>query len=406
MAAPQFNVIQLVSPSAGASAGVSSAPIPCQAGDLFLFTGTLRLVSGVMQPTYVLLFYEANGTGLVPAVLMQAVTTDNGWHIWTATATAPTGAATAILSAYCPSGTTSTTWELSDFRLAQNGTPLYAPLNNFGMSLTGLSYLQEFIYPLYYLSLITSEYQQAPQFYAWRAAELTPITDLMAVTQQMYTYFAIPGAVGAQLDVIGAIVGANRLLPFQPSGLPAISATTSNTISPLFNTVADVNNTTGMTPGRTVTVDTGGNAENVTIISVNSGVSFNATFTKSHSSGVAVTAVAGAAPSALLNDADYTTLILAQIARNQWDGSIGEIYQLWNQIFPGLSFVFLDNQNMTCNAILSAQLSQIQLQMIENDLILPRPQAVLYIYQQPELPVFGFNGDGSIIAGFDSGKWA
>jgi len=77
--------------------------------------------------------------------------------------------------------------------------------------------IKEFVFPLYYLSLLTSQYQQAPNFYAWMAALIGPVVDLLALEQEAYLAFDIDLAVGAQLDVLGQIVGASRILPFQPT---------------------------------------------------------------------------------------------------------------------------------------------------------------------------------------------
>jgi hypothetical protein len=152
----------------------------------------------------------------------------------------------------------------------------------------------------------------------------------MACTAQMYQNFDLSLAVGPQLDAIGAIVGAPRALPFQPTG----------------------------------------------------------------------------GYSSILGDADYLTLIRAKIAKNQWNGSIGAIYTMWNQLFPGATLTLTDNQDMTVTVSLSGSITSLQQQMIENDLILMRPQGVLYVFGTAETPIFGFSGDGTLIAGFSEGHWA
>lgn len=70
----------------------------------------------------------------------------------------------------------------------------------------------------YYLSLLTSEYQLAPKIKAFLTAILTPIDDLDACYDTMNAAFDLDSAAGAQLDVLGQIVGVGRVLPFQPSG--------------------------------------------------------------------------------------------------------------------------------------------------------------------------------------------
>lgn len=61
-----------------------------------------------------------------------------------------------------------------------------------------------------YLSLITSEYSQQPNFLAWLTGTLQLLEDTQLLLTGMPGAFSLSGAVGAQLDVIGQLVGANR----------------------------------------------------------------------------------------------------------------------------------------------------------------------------------------------------
>lgn len=70
----------------------------------------------------------------------------------------------------------------------------------------------------YYLSLLTSEYRLAPNMNAWLSANLLIAQDITNCLAGMSGNFDIDYAVGAQLDVIGIIVGVNRRVNFQPSG--------------------------------------------------------------------------------------------------------------------------------------------------------------------------------------------
>lgn len=69
----------------------------------------------------------------------------------------------------------------------------------------------------YYLSLLTSEWQATTKFLEWTATLLTPLVDLQSAALAMYAFFDIDSAIGAQLDALGTLVGAGRLMPFQPS---------------------------------------------------------------------------------------------------------------------------------------------------------------------------------------------
>lgn len=67
-----------------------------------------------------------------------------------------------------------------------------------------------------YLNLVTSEYKNSTKFNKWLECLLTPFVDTQKLAQELYTYFDIDRAVGVQLDILGQIIGVNRLLPFQP----------------------------------------------------------------------------------------------------------------------------------------------------------------------------------------------
>ena len=62
----------------------------------------------------------------------------------------------------------------------------------------------------YYLQLITSEYQSAPNFMAYAAALLKYLDDLSQLLLQMQIAFDLDQAVGVQLDVLGTIIGQSR----------------------------------------------------------------------------------------------------------------------------------------------------------------------------------------------------
>ena len=70
----------------------------------------------------------------------------------------------------------------------------------------------------YYLSLITSQYQNSPKFLAWMKALLQVLDDATNCLYQFDWAFNVDVATGPQLDILGQIVGASRQLNFQPSG--------------------------------------------------------------------------------------------------------------------------------------------------------------------------------------------
>lgn len=182
----------------------------------------------------------------------------------------------------------------------------------------------------YYLSLLTSEWQATTKFLEWTATLLTPLVDLQSAALAMYAFFDIDNAIGAQLDALGTLVGAGRLMPFQPSD--------------------------GVSP--------------------------------------------------ILDDPTYRILLKAKIAQNQFNGQIDSLYAIWSQLFPGGRVIFIDNMDMTATVILAASFTSIVQDMITNGLIVPRPQGVQYTYAFATLPIFGFDLDGTYVAGWDTGHWA
>lgn len=110
--------------------------------------------------------------------------------------------------------------------------------------------------------------------------------------------------------------------------------------------------------------------------------------------------------SPVLDDDTYRLLLKATIANNQWDGTIGSLYPIWNSLFPGGHITILDNQNMTADIIMTGAFSSIVQDLISNGLIVPRPQTVAYQYSFGNLPMFGFDLENEFIAGWDTGKWS
>lgn len=70
----------------------------------------------------------------------------------------------------------------------------------------------------YYLSLITSEYQNSPNFLAFLQSFVQKFDDITSLLYMFDFDLQIDQAKGVQLDLIGTIVGANRTVDFQPRG--------------------------------------------------------------------------------------------------------------------------------------------------------------------------------------------
>lgn len=182
----------------------------------------------------------------------------------------------------------------------------------------------------YYLSLVTSEYRNSPKFIAFLTLLLKKFDDVSQCLVAMNQAFDIDNAIGAQLDMLGAIVGASRTVGFQPSG--------------------------GVSP--------------------------------------------------ILNDTTYRILIKAVAGANQWDGTIDGLQSIWENLFPGGTITIADNQNMTATIFLTGSFTSIVKDLITNGYIVPNPQTVGFKYIFSTLPVFGFDLDNDLVAGWDKGHWS
>jgi hypothetical protein len=182
----------------------------------------------------------------------------------------------------------------------------------------------------YYLGLITSEYQGSPNYLSWVRTLLQTLDDVSTCLHTLTDAFDLDTAVGAQLDILGVIVGQGRNMTFQPSG--------------------------------------------------------------------------GGSP--ILDDMTYRLLLKACIARNQWDGTVDGLKTVWANLFPGGKIIVSDGQNMSCTLVMSGSFTSIATDLINNGLIVPRPEGVLYNYTFATLPVFGFDENNANISGFDLGKWS
>jgi hypothetical protein len=118
--------------------------------------------------------------------------------------------------------------------------------------------------------------------------------------------------------------------------------------------------------------------------------------------------------SPILEDEMYRLLLKAKVIRNHWDGQAAYLIDRWADLFPEGKILIVDNQDMTISVTLEGAFSLPGIsnsgllipELIDNGLIVPRPEGVLMNVYVGELPFFGFDLDDANIAGFDKGKWA
>lgn len=211
-----------------------------------------------------------------------------------------------------------------------------------------------------YTSLITSEYNQQPNYMTTLQMTLQPIADNIAVMQSMPTLYDLDTAVGVQLDAVGAWVGVSRDISVPLTGV-------------YFS------------------LDTAG-------LGLDEGTWFSQF---DPDSGLVV-----------LPDEDYRTLIRARIARNQWDGSIPGAYAVWDALFAGqdIGILIQDLENMHMIMALTGSIpSAVTLALFRGGYLAMKPEAVhvdAYLTPSvPDTPYFGFDVENSAISGFDAGAW-
>ena len=200
----------------------------------------------------------------------------------------------------------------------------------------------------YYVALLTSEYQNAPNLKAFLQMMLQKFQDICQCQVSLDTAFDVDSAVGAQLDVIGVIVGAGRTVPFQPSG--GISPVLDDATYRVFlKATAAINQWNGLLD------------------------SLYSIWQTIFPGGIIIIA----------DNQDMTAAILVVSAASWGVGGWG------GGGWGGM-------QGFT----------SIEQDLIKNGLIVPRPEGVEYLYVFEPFPVFAFDQNNAYAAGFDVGYWA
>jgi hypothetical protein len=110
-----------------------------------------------------------------------------------------------------------------------------------------------------------------------------------------------------------------------------------------------------------------------------------------------------------LEDNLYRKILVLKTMTNYWDGSLHSIYVAWNAIFDEAYLKIIDNMDMTATVTLSGLMTQLVKDMIYNDLILPRPEGVQYIYSQDVIPetaaTFSYDMNTDYFKGYDESWW-
>ncbi len=179
-----------------------------------------------------------------------------------------------------------------------------------------------------YKDLITSQHRGKPNYMAVISAVLKHSEDVFKLGIFLDDYFDLDLATGAQENVLGVIVGADRTLPFQPGE--------------------------GLSP--------------------------------------------------MLDNAAYRNLIKARIARNTWKGGIEDLKNVWRRLY-GKGIIIQDNQDMTIDVVIIGITDRITTDMVQNGIIVPKPQSVGVNYYFAQNAVFGYDMETDTIKGYDHADW-
>jgi hypothetical protein len=216
-----------------------------------------------------------------------------------------------------------------------------------------------------YLGLITSWHSDKPRFMNTVAVLLQPMVDAQAMLAQMTADFDLDSAVGVQLDILGQWIGRSRFVEVPISGV-------------FFS----FNDGSGARTG------------------FNQGV-----WLGKYEPTDAITA---------LDDETYRTLLKLQAIANSWDGTLSQIYEAFNAVFPGVIVQDKGDTSgglMQCDVLIpGVELSSLMLAVLEQDFPI-KASGVHYNFIETTVstePLFAFNipaSDGGPFGGFNQGAW-
>lgn len=114
--------------------------------------------------------------------------------------------------------------------------------------------------------------------------------------------------------------------------------------------------------------------------------------------------------SPVLTDDVYRMVLKAKIIKNQWKGTLPEIYSMWAVLFPSTKILQIqDLQDMSFNVILSGTYSVLERELITHGYIIPKPEGVrinmLTFVDVDGMPLFSYDFNTYQYSGYGS-HWA
>lgn len=116
-------------------------------------------------------------------------------------------------------------------------------------------------------------------------------------------------------------------------------------------------------------------------------------------------------PTALvtLPDAQYLTVIRAKIAANSWDGTTPGAYAVWAILFPTLTLLIQDFQDMSFTiGLMGAPIDPLTQALLTQGYVPLRPEGVRvreYIVSTDTNPLFAWDVNTANMKGWDTGSW-
>lgn len=210
-----------------------------------------------------------------------------------------------------------------------------------------------------YIDLITSYHAGKPKFEAMIRALVAPVVAQQAFVEHLPLDFDLDQAIGVQLDQVGEWVGRTRFIK-----VPVANAWFSFDIA-------------------------------------QRGFDQGVWYQPQYDTTAGITR---------LDDDTYRTLLRAKIAANNWDGTLPSAKAALEILFPdgATSIIVIDNQDMTMTFGVAGVIpSALFIALLSQGYLPLKPEGVRadYLITTVSGPLFGFDIQSDLIAGFDTGAW-
>jgi hypothetical protein len=208
-----------------------------------------------------------------------------------------------------------------------------------------------------YLNLITAAFRQQPNFTGTVSTDVELPVRVQEILLSMIPLFDVDRAVGEQLDIVGKWVGVSRNVAIPITGV-------------YFSWDGDY----------TVGWDYGSWQPDLAPTSITS-----------------------------LPDDAYRTLIKSKIAANSWPGTTDTAYAIWDSLFPNVTILIQDNQDMSYDlAVVGGIVDSLTWALLTGGYIELKPEGVrvnAYYASIDDGPVFSWDLDSDLLKGWEEGSW-